>query len=287
MARKIVGSGKVLPIGLLAIGLLATGLLLGACGSGSPTAAEVTPEMATGVSTDAIPAEEAVSETKVNSDPINAPQLIRTAYVDIRVADVAGATAQVVAATTSRAGTIDSQNINSDGTSSYANIVARVPAETLDAFVSDLGDLGTVVSMSINAQDVTTQVVDLDARIGVLQTSIDRLKILQEQATSVTDLVAVETELANRQGELDSLTAQRGYLGQQVAMSTITVSLSPITELTSSTAPGFLAGLQNGWSAFLALIAFAITSAGFLIPFVIIGAIIVIPVVLVVLKRKK
>ena len=284
MARKIVGSGKVLPIGLLAIGLLATGLLLGACGSGSPTAAEVTPEMATGVSTDAIPAEVAVSETKVNSDPINAPQVIRTAYVDIRVADVAGATAQVVAATTSRAGTIDSQNINSDGTSSYANIVARVPAETLDAFLSDLGDLGTVVSMSINAQDVTTQVVDLDARIGVLQTSIDRLKILQEQATSVTDLVAVETELANRQGELDSLTAQRG---QQVAMSTITVSLSPITELTSSTAPGFLAGLQNGWSAFLALIAFAITSAGFLIPFVIIGAIIVIPVILVVLKRKK
>ena len=153
--------------------------------------------------------------------------------------------------------------------------------------VADLGDLGTVISVSITAQDVTTQVVDLDARIGVLQTSIDRLKSLQAQATSVTDLVAVESELANRQGELDSLTAQRGYLGQQVAMSTVTVSLSPITELTSSTAPGFLAGLQNGWSAFLALIAFVITSAGFLIPFVVIGAIVVIPVILLVMKRKK
>jgi hypothetical protein len=287
MARKMVGSGKVLPIGLIAIGLLVAGLLMSGCGSGSPTAAEVAPGMSTGVSTDAIPAEAAVTENKGNPDPINAPQVIRTAYVDIRVADVADATAQVIAATTSRAGTIDSQNINSDGTSSYANIVARVPAETLDAFVSDLGDLGTVISVSINSQDVTTQVVDLDARIGVLQTSIDRLKSLQAQATSVTDLVAVEAELANRQGELDSLTAQRSYLGQQVAMSTITVSLSPITELTSSTAPGFLAGLQNGWSAFLALIAFVITSAGFLIPFVVIGAIIVVPVILLVIKRKK
>jgi hypothetical protein len=287
MARKMVGSGKVLPIGLIAIGLLVAGLLMSGCGSGSPTAAEVAPGMSTGVSTDAIPADAAVTENKGNPDPINAPQVIRTAYVDIRVADVADATAQVVAATTSRAGTIDSQNINSDGTSSYANIVARVPAETLDAFVSDLGDLGTVISVSINSQDVTTQVVDLDARIGVLQTSIDRLKSLQAQATSVTDLVAVEAELANRQGELDSLTAQRSYLGQQVAMSTITVSLSPITELTSSTAPGFLAGLQNGWSAFLALIAFVITSAGFLIPFVVIGAIIVVPVILLVIKRKK
>lgn len=287
MARKMVGSGKVLPIGLIAIGLLVAGLLMSGCGSGSPTAAEVAPGMSTGVSTDAIPAEAAVTENKGNPDPINAPQVIRTAYVDIRVADVADATAQVIAATTSRAGTIDSQNINSDGTSSYANIVARVPAETLDAFVSDLGDLGTVISVSINSQDVTTQVVDLDARIGVLQTSIDRLKSLQAQATSVTDLVAVEAELANRQGELDSLTAQRSYLGQQVAMSTITVSLSPITELTSSTAPGFLAGLQNGWSAFLALIAFVITSAGFLIPFIVIGAIVVVPIILVVIKRKK
>lgn len=282
MTRKMLGSGKVLPIGLFAIGLLATGLLLSGCGSGSPTAGEVALGMDTEVSPEA-----AVGETKVNSDPINAAQVIRTAYVDIRVAGVADATAQVIAAITSRAGTIDSQNINSDGTSSYANIVARVPADTLDAFVSDLGDLGTVMSVSITAQDVTTQVVDLDARIGVLQTSVDRLKSLQEQATSVTDLVAVEAELANRQGELDSLTAQRGYLGQQVAMSTVTVSLSPITELTSSTAPGFLAGLQIGWSAFLALIAFLITSAGFLIPFIIIGAIIVLPVILVVSKRKK
>lgn len=287
MTRKKVGPGKVLPIGLLTTGLLVTGLLMGGCGSGSPTAAEAAPGMATGMSTDAIPAEAAVSETKANSDPISSPQVIRTAYVDIRVADVADATAQVMAATTSRAGTIDSQNINSDGSSSYANIVARVPADTLDSFVSDLGDLGTVISVSINAQDVTTQVVDLAARIGVLQTSIDRLQSLQAQATSISDLVAVEAELANRQGELDSLTAQRSYLGQQVAMSTVTVSLSPITELTSSTAPGFLAGLQNGWSAFLALIAFVITSAGFLIPFVIIGAVIVIPVILLVIKRKK
>ena len=157
----------------------------------------------------------------------------------------------------------------------------------MDAFVTDLSQLGTVISVSINAQDVTTQVVDLDARIQVLQTSIDRLKVIQEQAASVADLVAVESELASRQGELDSLTAQRTYLGQQVAMSTLTVSISPITELTSSTAPGFLAGLQNGWSAFLALIAFLITSAGFLVPFIIIGAIIVIPVITIAIKRKK
>jgi hypothetical protein len=48
-----------------------------------------------------------------------------------------------------------------------------------------------------------------------------------------------------------------------------------------------LAGLENGWSAFLALIAFLITSAGFLVPFIIIGAIIVVPVITILIKRKK
>lgn len=260
---------------VLALLLLGVGLLLAGCGSGSPGASE------------AMAPEAAVGETKQDPTTISGPQIIRTAYVDIRVVDVAEATANLIAATAASSGAIDSQSVNSDGTSTYANIVIRVPSATLDAFVTDLSQLGTVISVSINAQDVTTQVVDLDARIQVLQTSIDRLKVLQEQAASVADLVAVESELASRQGELDSLTAQRTYLGQQVAMSTLTVSISPITELTSSTAPGFLAGLQNGWSAFLALIAFLITSAGFLVPFIIIGAIIVIPVITIAIKRKK
>lgn len=277
MTRKLVGS----------ITILAACLLVAGCGAGGTNAADASAGIDSGLTAETLPAGVATADTKMNSNLVSTPQVIRTAYVDIRVADVAVATAQIVATTTARAGSIDSQSANSDGTSSFANIVARVPSDTLDAFIANLSELGTVMSVNINAQDVTTQVVDLDARIGVLRTSIDRLKVLQGQATSVADLVAVESELANRQGELDSLTAQRTYLGQQVTMSTVTVSLSPITELTSSTAPGFLAGLQNGWSAFLALIAFLITSAGFLIPFVVIGAIIVIPVITIVIKRKR
>lgn len=273
MLRKLIGS----------IAILAAAVLLAGCGGGSPGAADA----AAGIDSSAGMETGLATDTKQAQTQITQAQIIRTAYVDIRVSDVTKATAQIVAATTARAGAIDSQSINSDGTSNFANIVARVPTDSLDAFVADISDLGTVISVSMNSQDVTTQVVDLQARIEVLETSINRLQELQAQATSVTDLVAVESELANRQGELDSLTAQRTYLGQQVSMSTVTVAVSPITELTSNTAPGFLAGLQNGWSAFLALIAFLITSAGFFIPFIIVGAIIVIPVITIVIKRKR
>ena len=270
-----------------ALAATALTVLLAGCGSGSMGPDAALGGIDPGLAAEAMAPESALSETKQDSAAISGPQVIRTAYVDIRVADVAEATSQLIAATTTSGGTIDSQSVNSDGTSSYANIIARVPSDTLDAFVADLGTFGTVISVNISAQDVTTQVVDLDARIQVLQASIERLEVLQGQATSVADLVAVESELASRQGELDSLVGQRAYLGQQVAMSTVTVSISPITDLTSSTAPGFLAGLENGWSAFLALIAFLITSAGFLVPFIIIGAIIVVPVITILIKRRK
>ena len=270
-----------------ALAATALTILLAGCGSGSTGPDAALGGIDPGLATEAMAPESALGETKQDTAAISEPQVIRSAYVDIRVADVGEATSQLIAAATASGGTIESQSVNSDGTSSYANVIARVPSDTLDAFVADLAAFGTVISVNISAQDVTTQVVDLDARIQVLQASIERLEVLQGQATSVADLVAVESELAGRQGELDSLVGQRAYLGQQVAMSTVTVSISPITELTSSTAPGFLAGLENGWSAFLALIAFLITSAGFLVPFIIIGAIIVVPVITILIKRKK
>ena len=136
-----------------ALALLGVGLLLAGCGSGNPSAS------------DAMAPETAVGETKQDPTTISGPQIIRTAYVDIRVVDVAEATAKLIAATAASSGAIDSQSVNFDGTSTYANIVVRVPSATLDAFVADLSQLGTVISVSINAQDVTTQVVDLDARI--------------------------------------------------------------------------------------------------------------------------
>ena len=55
-------------------------------------------------------------------------------------------------------------------------------------------------------------------------------------------------------------------------MSTITVSLSPVTQIADVDAPGFLSGLQSGWSAFLSLIMVAVTAVGFFLPFLLVLA---------------
>jgi hypothetical protein len=209
-------------------------------------------------------------------------QVIRTGYVSMRVDDVTKATFDVHSLIRKRNGQISSEDVQSNGDSTYANITAQIPAADLDVFIAEVSALGTVDSINVNAQDVTTQVVDLDARIKALQTSIDRMTTLLAQATRIEDLLAIETQLSQRQAELDSLKAQRTWIGTQVAMSTITVSLSPKTTITDVDAPGFLSGLQSGWAAFVSLIMVAVTALGFFLPFLLVLALIAIPVALIV-----
>ncbi len=165
-------------------------------------------------------------------------QIIKTGYVSMQVDDVTTSAFDVHALIKKRNGLISSEDTQSSGDMTYSNITAQIPAADLDAFIADVSALGTVTSINVNAQDVTTQVVDLDARIKALQTSIDRLTQLLAEASRIEDLLAIETQLSQRQAELDALTAQRTWLGDQVAMSTITVSLSPVTQIADVDAPG-------------------------------------------------
>ena len=73
-------------------------------------------------------------------------------------------------------------------------------------------------------------IVDLDARIKALQTSVDRMTQLLAQATRIEDLLAIETQLSQRQAELDSLKAQRTWL-ELLFLSTTTMTSTGLTDV--------------------------------------------------------
>ncbi len=213
--------------------------------------------------------------------------MIRTGYVSMRVEDVTKAAFDVHALVRKRNGLISSEDTQSNGDTTYSTITAQIPADDLDGFIADISALGTVDSINVNAEDVTRQVVDLDARISALETSITRMTQLLAQASRIEDLLAIETQLSQRQAELDSLTAQRTWLGDQVAMSTITVSLSPKTQIADVDAPGFLSGLQSGWAAFVSLIMVAVTALGFFLPFLIVLGVIAVPLTVIAVRQAR
>lgn len=160
------------------------------------------------------------------------------------------------------------------GPSSGTWVTVRVPADRLPSVMSAIGDLGDVTASQISRQDVTTQAVDLRARVESAQASVARLTELMAQAGSLADLIAAESALAERQAELESWQQQLAYLDQQVAMSSLTVSIVVPAEAVEADPAGFGDGLAAGWNGLIATLNGIVIALGFLLPWLAVAAVV-------------
>lgn len=202
-----------------------------------------------------------------------------TGSVDISTGDPIAGAATVTEQVRAVDGRIDSrtEQPGTDKRNARAVLSVRVPADKTDAFISGLDGIGTVTRVTTNRDDVTMQWQDLDARIRALQASVDRLRALMAGATNTADLIAAEEALSSRQGELDSLTAQKRSLDDQVALSTLTITLTADDERTPGEADNFWDGVVAGWHSLLDWLHDAIVFLGKALPWLgflaVIGAI--------------
>ena len=150
-----------------------------------------------------------------------APQLlVRRAALGVDVDDVAVSTSRAHGVAIGTGGYVERE----ERAERSASVTIRVPEPRLDAALDTLGRLGTVTTRSVSAQDVTEEAIDVEARIRSLTASRDRLRELLSRASSVTDVVAVEKELARVQGELDSLQGRLQHLRSTAALAELHVS---------------------------------------------------------------
>lgn len=161
---------------------------------------------------------------------------------------------------------------------SQAVVVLRVPAENHLEAADALEDLGETISRSRNAQDVTEEVVDVESRIETQQASIDRLQALLAEASDISDILAIESELSLRIAELESLQARQEQLTGLSTLATLTVTFTPPDTVVEE-GTGFVAGLEAGWRAFVRAIELGLTALGALLPFVALFALLLAPVV--------
>ncbi|WP_189030749.1 DUF4349 domain-containing protein [Nocardia rhizosphaerihabitans] len=201
------------------------------------------------------------------SDSANRKEVI-TGSVDVTADDPIGAAATVTEQVRAMDGRIDSrtEQPGTDDRTPRAVLSVRVPADKTDAFITGLGGIGTVTEVSTNRDDVTMQWEDLDARIRALQASVDRLRALIAGATNTADLIAAEEALSSRQGELDSLTAQKRSLDDQVALSTLTITLTADEKKAPGDPDNFWDGIVAGWNSLVDWLRDAVVFAGKAVP---------------------
>ena len=103
----------------------------------------------------------------------------------------------------------------------------RVPADQLDATLAELKTLGRVESESQGGQDVTSEYVDLQARLANSRNTEKRLtELLAQRTGKLSDVLEVEQELDRVRGDIEQMEAQRKNMANQVTFATVNVSVS-------------------------------------------------------------
>jgi hypothetical protein len=83
---------------------------------------------------------------------------------------------------------------------------------------------GVIIDEHSTTEDVTSQVVDLGARIKNLQATEGALQAIMDRATVIKDVLSVQAELTTTRGQIEELSAQKAHLEEQAAYSSLSVT---------------------------------------------------------------
>lgn len=195
-----------------------------------------------------------------------ASTVIVSGSMSVTVTDAETALDDLEAFARERGGRIDDERLDTTTTRMNATATVRLPASQVPELRRELDRLGTLGSVELSREDVATQVADVDARIESLRTSIGRLRDIVAQSTDTKALLDAEARLTERQGELESLQAQRRVLQDRTSLATVSVDITEREAAAAVEPSGFLGGLTRGWNALAATTNAVVTTAGILTP---------------------
>jgi hypothetical protein len=116
---------------------------------------------------------------------------------------------------------------SSEASGRMVRVTMRVPTAALDAAMDAVSRLGRLRARRLSTDDVTEQIVDLDARATTLRATRDRLRRLLERTESIGEIVTVEREVARIQGELEMLEARLEYLRRRANFAELDIDAGP------------------------------------------------------------
>jgi hypothetical protein len=237
------------------VSVLLGGVMFSSC------AASVQPSLNQAFTTsDSVESREVVPPTVMNESIAEAPlqpaaapraQLVKKAAMTIIVKSVSESIDGVSQIINQRQGDLiglDETQPAGEISRHWASITLRVPQNVLENTLEDLAKLGTVSRRNITAEDVGDRLVDLQARLNNLQRTEANLQKIMDRAGSIKDVLSVSQELSRVRESIEQIQAQLKSLQNQVAYSTITLSLeaavassSPQTSVTSE--------MQETWNS--------------------------------------
>ncbi len=159
-------------------------------------------------------------------------RVVRNAELSLIVADAPVAADRMVELADSLGGYASDIQADRRDELMHYRIVLRVPAARLDQTLAVVKALAVrVESEALQTEDVTEQVVDLEARLKTLVATEAELQALLAESRSrrsnVEEIMAIYRELVGIRTQIEQARAQLEMIENRVALSTITIQLRP------------------------------------------------------------
>jgi hypothetical protein len=134
-----------------------------------------------------------------------------------------------------------SSNGRSYGSSSSycrsARLTVRIPSESLDAFLSEVGELVNVVNEQIGRVNATEEYYDLASRVRVLEEERAAYETMLGKAVSVEEVLLIKDRLYNVISEIESAQTRMKVIDSRASYSTVHLTLEEVVDYSVVTTP--------------------------------------------------
>ncbi|HXC77183.1 MAG TPA: DUF4349 domain-containing protein [Candidatus Acidoferrum sp.] len=144
-------------------------------------------------------------------------------------------------------------------------ITFMVPAAKFDDTINQLTLMGTLQNEHISGNDVSAQYVDLQARLANQEAQRNAMLALLKRANSISDIIAVQTQIGQITGQIEELKGQISYIDNNTTYSTVTVTLfeaGAAPQILKQDSWGFATALGDGAHNFVTTINYLVTGLG-------------------------
>jgi Domain of unknown function (DUF4349) len=207
------------------------------------------------------------AEVSTSSD---APMIIKTGEATIEVDSLDRAVARVRDLAHTTGGYIaNTSAATGDNNVRTATLELKVPVANFDNALTALPPIGRVETVTVTAQDVGEEYVDVQSHVANSRHLEQRLlDLLATRTGKLKDVLDVERELSRVRGDIDQSEGRLRYLHAHSSLSTLSITVHEPPPLLADR-PGdhpLSTALHDAWHNFISLITVAIASLGILLP---------------------
>ncbi len=161
------------------------------------------------------------------------PSIIKTGSLSLRVDNAESAMNEARGIVSTKNGVVESSSLNDRGSGPRtAWMTVRVPADKFDETIQELKKIAILtLNESTNAQDVTAQVIDLEADLRNARAEEASYLAILERSGDVKDILAVTQQLSAVRQRIERLEGRMRLMQNQTDLSTISLTLTEATQV--------------------------------------------------------